>query len=157
VFAGDHARKLGFEPGRGLFGDAKRRIHLVGHTHQPEATSPPIDGRMVWAQHVNTGTGQDTWTPKDDGQRDNLDLEPPIPGGPLFGAVEESEDELTPVSKSRFCILAVAPVTASVPIVWQMVIEAGEFRTVQTHRPEDTPQPVTGGLMVTGTNSTVLT
>jgi hypothetical protein len=155
VFAGDHARKLGFVPDLGLFGDPTRRIHLVGHTHKPEATSPPIDGRQVWAQHVNTGTGQDTWTPVDDNKRDNLDLEPLLPGGPLWGAVEESEDELKPVAKSNYCILQVMPVLAQ-PIVWRMAIEAGEFRTAQTHRPEDTPRAVRGGLMAKGTNSTIL-
>jgi len=151
----DHAGKLGFGP-RGLFGDSQRRIHLAGHTHRPEATSPPIDGRQVWAQHFNTGTGQDTWNPYDDSQRDNVDLKPLVPGWFLWGAVEESEDRLTPVPKSNYCILQVVPFFVGQSILWRMLIEAGEYRTLQTHRPEDTPQRVQGGLMSGGANTTFL-
>jgi hypothetical protein len=157
IFAGDHAGKLGFERGRGLDGNPQLRIHLVGHTHEPEATTPPIDGRTVFAQHVNTGTGQDTWTPDDDGREDDLDLALFFPLSVALTAVEDSEDELTPVAKSNYCLLQVAPVMLARPAIWRMFIEAGEFRTLQTHRPEGKKRAVAGGLMPRGRNTTILT
>ncbi|HYE27314.1 MAG TPA: hypothetical protein VEA61_03645 [Allosphingosinicella sp.] len=127
VFATNQAEKLGFQSGRGLRGDPMRKIHIVGHTHQPDLTTPKLTGEEVSAQHVNTGTGQDCWTAHDSWQSDDMDLGP----GPL--AVEWSRDRLTAVPRSRYCL--VTPVlVAQGP---RLKVEAGRYRSLQASHPRN--------------------
>ena len=137
IFAGKQAEQLGFREGIGFQGKSTMRIHVVGHTHKPELTQPPLSGRVVRAQHVNTGTGISTWLAKDtEFPFDTKDVFPP------GLAVRGSRDELTAVPKSQYCLLFLA--IADQPGV---VVEGAEFRNLQFSNPMDArPQRILGAV-----------
>jgi hypothetical protein len=137
----NHAQDLGFEPGRGLYGNPAMKIHVVGHTHMPEATAPELSEDTVEAQHVNTGTGFNVWHAHDAFQFDFFDLGQAgsidlgfFRLGPLALAVESSRDRLSTVSKSRYCLIQPVPTASGILIR----VEGGEYRDLQAGDPVNT-------------------
>jgi UDP-2,3-diacylglucosamine pyrophosphatase LpxH len=143
IFASDQAKKLGFDPQRGLNGGTGAKIHVVGHTHRPSQTTPTLGSGLVPAQHVNTGTGQDTWLARDRGWRDPFDL-----GRTVF-AVENSGDSLRPVPRSQYCILT----ALGAPPARLVRVEGGPFRSLQAFDPINVPNvPIRGTLAAGAVN-----
>ena len=137
--------RLGFDPAKGLGGRSSMKVHLVGHTHDPSTTIPPLTGKVVPAQHVNTGTGQDTWHPEDRLGLDELDR------GPMALAVQYSQDTLSPVGRSHYALVY----TATDPLDGQIRIhvEGGKYRSLQAGSPVNAvTHGIQGGLAPQGTN-----
>ena len=134
---------LGFNPARGLDGRKALKVHLVGHTHEPATTTPPLAGKLVPAQHVNTGTGQDTWLPDDTFGVDHADR------GNF--SVEWSRDSLTPVPRSQYAIVTLAPDPADGRM--RLHVEGGKYRSLQAGNPRNVKTTaIYGGLSPAGAN-----
>lgn len=141
-FASDHSGKLGFDPASGLHHHRSMRVHVVGHTHRPSLTVPPLANRRVVAQHVNTGTGQDMWRAVDG--RFGIDL---------FDLLSPHQDRLVPVDADQYCIVRLGldePPGEAKRL--RIHVEGGSYRARQALSPMSEGLPVRGGLTPQGTN-----
>jgi hypothetical protein len=100
----------------------------------------------VPAQHVNTGTGQDTWHPEDSFGLDVVDR------GTMALAVEYSQDTLAPVGRSQYALVYTAPAPEDGGRI-RVHVEGGKYRSLQAGSPLNAAaHGIQGGLAPRGTN-----
>jgi UDP-2,3-diacylglucosamine pyrophosphatase LpxH len=143
-FAADHPADLGFDPAHGLHGQRSMKVHVVGHTHRPALTTPPLAGDDVPAQHVNTGTGQNMWRLHD--RCFGIDLL-------SDHGLTQPQDHITPVSADQYCLIYLALAGEEPGKRLKIHVEGGSYRMPQSYSPLNAGQPIAGGLTPQGTNT----